>query len=104
MDTIDRPIRATHDVTNQPPPLGRYAVAAHDAALLEGVRREGAACSEDGLHELGTLAGSEAAIEWGFEANRFPPELRTHDRFGNRIDEIAFHPSWHRLMDVAVSH
>jgi putative acyl-CoA dehydrogenase len=104
MDTIDRPIRATHDVTNQPPPLAGYDVAAHDAALLEGLRREGAAWSEDGLHELGTLAGSEAAIEWGFEANRFPPELRTHDRFGNRIDEIAFHPSWHRLMDVAVSH
>jgi putative acyl-CoA dehydrogenase len=103
MDTIDRPIRATHDVTNQPPPLVAYDVAAHDAALLEGVRREGAAWSEDGLHELGTLAGSEQAIEWGFEANRFPPELRTHDRFGNRIDEIAFHPSWHRLMEVAVS-
>jgi putative acyl-CoA dehydrogenase len=104
MDTIDRPIRATHDVTNQPPPLAGYDLAAHDAALLEGVRREGAGWSEPGLHELGTLAGSEQAIEWGFEANRFAPELRTHDRFGNRIDEIAFHPSWHRLMEVAVSH
>jgi putative acyl-CoA dehydrogenase len=104
MDTIDRPIRATHDVTNQPPPLAGYDLAAHDAALLEGVRREGAGWSEAGLHELGTLAGSEQAIEWGFEANRFAPELRTHDRFGNRIDEIAFHPSWHRLMEVAVSH
>ena len=104
MDTIDRPIRATHDVTNQPPPLAGYDVAAHDAALLEGVRREGAAWSEPGLHDLGTLAGSEQAIEWGFEANRFPPELRTHDRFGNRIDEVAFHPSWHRLMEVAVGH
>jgi putative acyl-CoA dehydrogenase len=103
MDTIDRPIRATHDVTNQPPLLVAYDVAARDAALLEGVRRDGAAWSEDALHELGTLAGSEQAIEWGFEANRFPPELRTHDRFGNRIDEIAFHPSWHRLMETAVS-
>jgi putative acyl-CoA dehydrogenase len=104
MDTIDRPLNATHDVTNQPPPLAGYDVAAQDAALLEGLRREGAGWDEDGLHALGTLAGSEEAIAWGFEANRHTPELRTHDRFGNRIDEVAFHPSWHRLLDVAVSH
>ncbi|HEV3085713.1 MAG TPA: isovaleryl-CoA dehydrogenase [Candidatus Elarobacter sp.] len=104
MDTIDRPTNATHEVSNQPPPLQGYDVAAADAALLEGVRREGAGWDEDGLHELGTLAGSEEAIAWGFEANRFTPELRTHDRYGNRIDEVAFHPSWHRLMEVAVSH
>ncbi|HEX3549423.1 MAG TPA: isovaleryl-CoA dehydrogenase [Candidatus Elarobacter sp.] len=104
MDTIDRPIRATHEVSNQPPPLAGYDVAAHDVALLEGVRREGAAWDLDGLHELGVLAGSEEAIAWGFEANRHPPELRTHDRYGRRIDEVAFHPSWHRLMEVAVAH
>jgi putative acyl-CoA dehydrogenase len=104
MDTIDRPIRSTHEVTNQPPPLAGYDVAAADAALLDGVRREGAGWDEDGLHALGTLAGSEEAIAWGFEANRFAPELRTHDRYGNRIDEVTFHPSWHRLMEVAVSH
>ena len=104
MDTIDRPTRATHEVANQPPPLAGYDVAARDAALLEGVRREGAGWDLDGLHELGTLAGSDEAIAWGFEANRHPPELRTHDRFGNRIDEVAFHPSWHALMNVAVSH
>ncbi|HWT07094.1 MAG TPA: hypothetical protein VN224_15120, partial [Xanthomonadales bacterium] len=91
MDTIDRPNRTTHDVTNQPPPLAGYDVAAPDAALLEGVRREGASWDEDSLHVLGTLAGSEEAIAWGFEANRFEPELRTHDRFGNRIDEVSFH-------------
>ena len=104
MDTIDRPQHATHDVTNQAPPLDGYDVAAHDQALLEGVRREGAAWDEDGLHVLGRQAGSAEAIAWGFDANRFAPELRTHDRYGNRIDEVAFHPSWHRLMDVAVTH
>ena len=104
MDTIDRPIRTTHDVTNQPPPLAGYDVAARDIALLDGVRREGAAWDEDDLHALGIVAGSEEAIAWGFEANRFAPELRTHDRFGNRIDEVTYHPSWHRLMEVAVSH
>ncbi len=104
MDTIDRPVHVTHEVTNQPPPLAGYDVAAPDAALLDGVRREGAAWDEDGLHALGERTGSAEAIAWGFEANRYAPELRTHDRFGNRIDEVAFHPSWHRLMEVAVSH
>jgi putative acyl-CoA dehydrogenase len=104
MDTIDRPRHDTHEVTNQAPPLVGYDVAARDVALLEGVRREGAGWDEPALRALGTLAGSEEAIAWGFEANRNEPELRTHDRFGNRIDEVAFHPSWHRLMEVAVSH
>jgi len=103
MDTIDRPIHRTHDVANQPPPLVGYDVAARDAALLEGLRREGGGWDEDGLHALGTRAGSEEAIAWGFDANRNEPELRTHDRYGNRIDEVAFHPSWHRLMEVAVA-
>ena len=104
MDTIDRPESATHGVTNQPPPLAGYDVAARDTALLEGTRREGAGWDEDGLHALGVLAGSAEAIGWGFDANEHPPVLHTHDRFGNRIDEVAFHPSWHRLMEVAVSH
>jgi putative acyl-CoA dehydrogenase len=104
MDTIDRPRHDTHEVTNQPPPLAGYDVAARDVALLEGVRREGAGWDEPALRALGALAGSEEAIAWGFDANRNEPELRTHDRFGNRIDEVAFHPSWHRLMEVAVSH
>jgi putative acyl-CoA dehydrogenase len=104
MDTIDRPLNVTHEVTNQPPPLAGYDVFAHDAALSEGLRREGGAWDEPGLHEFGVLAGSDEAIACGFDANRFPPELRTHDRFGNRIDEIAFHPAWHWLMEVAVSH
>jgi putative acyl-CoA dehydrogenase len=104
MDTIDRPIHSTHEVTNQPPPLCGYDVAAHDTALLEGLRREGAGWDEDGLRALGTLAGSEEAIAWGFEANRFEPELRTFDRYGNRIDEVSFHPAWHRLLEVAVGH
>jgi putative acyl-CoA dehydrogenase len=104
MDTIDRPIRSTHAVTNQPPPLAGYDVAGSDVALIEALRREGADWDEAGLRALGTLAGSEDAIAWGFEANRFPPELRTFDRFGNRIDEVAFHPAWHRLLTIAVEH
>jgi putative acyl-CoA dehydrogenase len=103
MDTIDRPTHVTHEVMNQPPPLVAYDVA-RDATSLDGLRREGAGWDEDALHRLGALAGSDEAIAWGFEANRYPPELRTHDRYGNRIDEVAFHPSWHRLLETAVAH
>ncbi|KOV70371.1 acyl-CoA dehydrogenase [Streptomyces sp. AS58] len=93
---------ATHDVTNQAPPLAPYD-ASDDPALLEGLRREGAGWAEDGLRRLGVRAGSAQAQEWGEQANRHEPELRTHDRYGNRIDEVEFHPSWHHLMRVAVN-
>jgi len=89
---------------NQPPPLAGYNVFAADAALREAVEREGGSWAEGLLDELGVLAGSEEAIEWGFQANANPPRLRTHDRFGERVDEVDFHPAWHELMNVAVGH
>ncbi|MFI1000511.1 acyl-CoA dehydrogenase family protein [Streptomyces galbus] len=92
---------ATHAVTNQPPPLAPYD-ASEDAALLEGLRREGAGWAEEAVRRLGRLAGSAEAQEWGELANRHAPVLRTHDRYGHRVDEVDFHPSWHRLMRVAV--
>ncbi|MFI1725134.1 DNA alkylation response protein [Streptomyces sp. NPDC020489] len=93
---------ATHDVTNQPPPLAPYD-ASDDAALLEGLRREGAGWAEEDLRRLGRLAGSAEAQEWADLANRHAPVLRTHDRYGHRVDEVEFHPSWHHLMRVAVA-
>ncbi len=94
----------THDVLNQPPPLEGYDVFAADAALVEATEREGAGWAVEDLTALGRLAGSPEAIAWGFEANRHPPELHTHDRFGNRVDEVAYHPAYHELMQVAVGH
>src|SRR3954470_9471304 len=92
---------ATHDVINQVPPLtGRDT--ADDPALLEGLRREGADWAEDELHDLGTLAGSDRAQEWGRLANENEPVLRTHDRYGHRVDEVEYHPAYHELMTVAV--
>jgi putative acyl-CoA dehydrogenase len=103
MTTLDAPPSAgTHDVTNQPPPLVGHDVAA-DPVLLAGLEREGAGWHADDLHRLGRLAGSKEAQRWGEQANRHEPELRTHDRYGHRIDEVEFHPAWHSLMDVAVS-
>ncbi len=93
---------ATHEVTNQPPPLVGHDVA-QDAALLEGLAREGAAWYVEDLHRVGRKAGTAEAQQWGVEANANEPVLTTHDRYGHRIDEVEFHPSWHRLMEVAVS-
>ncbi|MFV8183864.1 MULTISPECIES: DNA alkylation response protein [unclassified Streptomyces] len=93
---------ATHDVTNQPPDLAPYD-AAEDTALLEGLRREGAEWAEEGIRRLGLRAGSAEAQEWAELANVHEPVLRTHDRYGNRIDEVDFHPSWHHLMRAAVA-
>ncbi len=93
----------THEVTNQVPPLTGHDVSA-DPALVEGVNREDADWALGELRALGTLAGSAKAQEWGRLANENPPVLRTHDRYGNRIDEVDFHPAWHELMTVAVEH
>ena len=93
----------THEVFNQPPALAGYNVA-QDPAMLDALRREGAGWAEDGVRELGRLAGSARVQEQGRQANENPPALRTYDRFGHRIDEVEFHPAWHELMTVAVRH
>ncbi|WP_030196189.1 isovaleryl-CoA dehydrogenase [Streptomyces sp. NRRL S-87] len=93
----------THEVTNQVPPHVGHDVAA-DPALTEALAREGADWAAAELHELGVLAGSERAADWGRLANENPPVLRTHDRYGHRVDEVEFHPYWHELMNVAVRH
>ncbi|NBE55901.1 DNA alkylation response protein [Streptomyces sp. YC537] len=75
---------------------------ADDPVLLEGVRREGADWHLDALHRLGRRVGSAEVQRWGDEANRFEPVLRTHDRYGNRVDEVDFHPAYHSLLDLSV--
>ena len=93
--------RGTHEVRNQPPALTEYNVFRSDRALVAALAREGASSAFESLDRLGQLAGSELAQEWGRLANEHPPELRTHDRFGHRIDEVEFHPAYHELMSVA---
>ena len=92
----------THEVLNQPPRRVGHNVFTEDRALVEGLEREGAGWAGDGLADLGSRAGSEEAQEWGRLANENRPILQTHDRFGNRIDRVDFHPAYHRLMSVAV--
>jgi putative acyl-CoA dehydrogenase len=92
---------STHEVRNQVPPLAGYDVA-EDVTLLAAASREGAGWAAGDLHALGRLAGSAATAEQARLANEHPPILRTHDRWGHRIDEVEFHPAWHALMGTAV--
>ncbi|MEW1905649.1 acyl-CoA dehydrogenase family protein [Streptomyces sp. NPDC086147] len=99
--------RTTHTVTNQPPPLVGYDVFTGDRALVEAVERHldpgllGEA--RESLALLGRATGSEQVREWGEQADENPPRLRTHDRYGHRVDEVRFHPAWHRLLGRSVS-
>jgi putative acyl-CoA dehydrogenase len=94
----------THEVTNQVPPLAGHDPIAGDTALAEACLRHSDAATLASLADLGRVAGSEQAQEWGRVANENPPKLRTHDRYGHRVDEVEFHPYWHELMRTAVEH
>jgi putative acyl-CoA dehydrogenase len=93
---------ATHEVLNQPPPLVDYDVFSTDRVLVEALEREGAGWAREQAVRVGRIAGGDA-MEWGRLANVNPPVLKTHDRYGHRIDEVEFHPAWHALMDASVA-
>ena len=97
----DRYLATTHEVVNQPPALENYNLYEQDIALQEAVQREGAGKAESDLKTFGALAGDAAIIDLGFRANNNKPTFNTHDRFGHRIDEVDFHPSYHELMRLA---
>jgi len=89
---------------NQPSLLAGHNVVTGDAALAEAVVRHASADVLDDLAALGVEAGSAEAREHGMRANENSPALKPYDRWGNRIDEVDFHPSWHWLMGRAVGH
>ncbi len=89
---------------NQAPPLVGHNVVLSDLALSEAVTRHGAPEVLDSLAGLGAEAGTAEAREHGLLANRHEPELVAFDRYGNRVDEVRFHPSWHWLMERGVGH
>jgi putative acyl-CoA dehydrogenase len=93
----------THEVTNQVPPIVGRDISTQPA-LFEGLRREGGDWAADEVRELALLANSEAMQRAGQLANDHPPVLRTHDRYGNRVDEVDYLPQYHDLMRTAVGH
>jgi putative acyl-CoA dehydrogenase len=91
------------DVRNQSPPLQPLNLFDADLALREALEREGGGWGVDRAREAGGLAGSAEALEHGRRAERNLPILRTHDRYGRRIDEVELDPSWHWLLEGAVA-
>jgi putative acyl-CoA dehydrogenase len=94
----------THAVSNLSNELSDYNMYTADAALAESVRREGGQGAEAELTQFGALTGSADYLELGHLANKFQPEFDTHDRFGNRIDLVKFHPAYHQLMKTSIEH
>src|SRR5215218_335157 len=92
----------THGVENQVPPLAPYNVFEADLPLREALEREGGAWGVDRLRDTGELAGSPEALEHAERAERNEPVLRTHDRYGNRIDRVELDPSWHWCLRQAI--
>ena len=90
----------THVVENLPMPLEDFNVYTSDEALVQVVAKLSGS-TNDGLQEFGRLCGEAATIDLGFQANHQKPELHTHDRYGNRVDEVRFHPAYHELMRLS---
>ena len=97
-----RPSDATHEVVNQPPPLLDYNAFEADPALREGLHREGGAWGEDRARDFGAVIASAEADEHCRRAQRNIPILRTHDRYGHRIDAIEYDPSMHWMLRLGV--
>jgi putative acyl-CoA dehydrogenase len=91
----------THEVLNQSGAFVGVNVFDNDRILKGAIEREGAGWAAQRASSLGAAA---ADLEWqrhAHLANKHEPVLNTHDRFGNRIDEVEFHPSYHALMKLA---
>lgn len=99
---LDRFGYATHEVLNQPPPLADYDAYETDGTLRAVTHAFGAEWAEPKLSRAGRTAGSAHVQQLARQANRHTPELKTHDRFGNRVDQVEFHPAWHELMTLAI--
>jgi len=89
-------------VLNQAPPLQPVDLFATDAALREGLEREGGGWGAERVAETGRVAGTAEARDHGLRAERNEPRLVTHDRYGARVDEVELDPSWHWLLDGAI--
>jgi putative acyl-CoA dehydrogenase len=96
-------VHSPEAVFNQPPSLEDYNLFDSDCALREAVNREGGGWISAEARKLGQVLGKPETINLGVLANRFTPELRTHDRFGYRIDEVVYHPAYHELMRIGIA-
>ena len=92
----------THDVDNMPPYMGNQNLWLDDTNLREAVKREGAEWAEKKLLDFGALMGKTEMFDHADKANKNPPELKAFDRYGQRINFIDYHPSYHHLLKTAI--
>ena len=99
-----RPIKQlpTHEVENMPPYMGHQDLWKNDKNLRDAVNREGAGWAEKNLSAFGHLMGSTEMFDHAEKANKNPPELKAFDQYGNRINYVDYHPSYHHLLGVAI--
>jgi putative acyl-CoA dehydrogenase len=93
----------TQDVLNQPEPLAGYNLWATNRPLRDAVRFHASALDTRALHRLGERLGDRDMQTHARLANVHAPQLHSHDRFGRRIDQVEFHPSYHALMELATA-
>lgn len=98
---MDRYVKA-FEVFNQPTVLENYNLFASDISLQEAVEQNGGAWNNENADVFGKLLGRAETLELGNLSNKNPPILKTHDRFGNRLDVVEFHPSYHALMRLSI--
>ncbi|TQV74125.1 DNA alkylation response protein [Aliikangiella marina] len=91
----------THQVLNQPEPLCEYNAYSSDRILTHYVDQFAGSWGEGRLVQYGYKVGHEL-LDAGFAANKYKPELESHDRFGRRIDQVNYHPAYHELMRAAI--
>ncbi|WP_349904087.1 acyl-CoA dehydrogenase family protein [Parafrigoribacterium humi] len=94
---------STHEVVNQAPLRAGINEFSTNVPLVESVRQYDAGWALDDLARVGELVGTEQFQQDAARANRFEPQLRTHDRWGNRVDEVDYDPSYHRIIRAAVA-
>ena len=94
----------THEVVNQSTPLVDVNLFDGDRALRDALRFNAPQLDTRALSALGAEAGAAETVANARLANIHTPELHTHDRFGHRIDQVEFHPSYHALLGGALRH
>ncbi|MGK0444698.1 MAG: putative acyl-CoA dehydrogenase [Bermanella sp.] len=91
----------THEVFNQPTSLDPFNAYYSDASLQHWVNTFQGNDHQAALSEYGQRVGGDL-FEAGFAANKYKPEFKPHSRFGERIDQVDFHPAYHLLMETAI--
>ena len=94
----------THEVTNQTTPLADVNLYRLNLPLQEALAWHHPGFDHARFDALGAEAGSAEMQTHARLANQHAPVLHTHDRFGHRIDQVEFHPSYHTLMSRALKH